>query len=58
MSCRAALSADPLLVWNYGVMAVLAFCGGVGFWFSFRHLDQEEETLNNLQGGHFDEPEK
>ena len=44
----AALSADPLLVWNYGSMGVFAFVAGVGFWLSFRHLDAEEEALNAL----------
>jgi POT family proton-dependent oligopeptide transporter len=43
------LSADPLLVWNYGVVSVLAAIGGVAFWFSFRHLDKEEDKLNMLQ---------
>jgi proton-dependent oligopeptide transporter, POT family len=43
-----ALSADPLLVWNYGVVAVLAAIGGVAFWFSFHHLDKEEDKLNML----------
>ena len=26
------LAVDPLLIWNYGVVAVLAFLGGIGFW--------------------------
>ncbi|KAH9919971.1 oligopeptide transporter [Epithele typhae] len=43
-----ALSEDPLLVWNYGVMAVLAFLAGTGFWFQYRSLDAEEEALNHL----------
>jgi proton-dependent oligopeptide transporter, POT family len=43
-----ALSADPLLVWNYGVVAVLAALGGIAFWFHFRHLDAEEDKLNML----------
>jgi POT family proton-dependent oligopeptide transporter len=46
-----ALSADPLLVWNYGSMGVLAFVAGTIFWFQFRHLDQEEEALNALAVG-------
>lgn len=46
-----SLSADPLLVWNYGSMAVLAFIAGIGFWFSYRHLDQEEDALNQLDAG-------
>lgn len=46
-----AVSADPLLVWNYGSMAVLAFLAGLIFWFSFRHLDAEEDQLNELTTG-------
>ncbi|RPD65524.1 oligopeptide transporter [Lentinus tigrinus ALCF2SS1-7] len=49
-----ALSSDPLLVWNYGVMAVLAFVAGTIFWIQYRHLDSEEDELNDLQEGHFD----
>lgn len=51
-----ALSTDPLLVWNYGVMAVLAFVSGIIFWFQFRHLDHQEDELNNLADGNFDSP--
>lgn len=47
-----SLSADPLLVWNYGVMGVLAFIGGVCFWFQYRTLDHEEDHLNMLPTGH------
>ena len=43
-----SLSADPLLVWNYGVIAVLAAIGGVIFWASHRKLDKEEDALNFL----------
>ncbi|TFK82817.1 oligopeptide transporter [Polyporus arcularius HHB13444] len=49
------LSTDPLLVWNYGVMAVLAFAAGTIFWFQYRHLDAQEEELNNLDEGHYDD---
>lgn len=48
-----ALSTDPLLIWNYGVFAVLAFVGGIGFWISFRHLDSQEDELNQLDEGDF-----
>lgn len=48
-----ALAADPLLVWNYGTMAVLAGIGGALFWLSVRKLDAEEDQLNNLQEGTF-----
>ena len=43
------LSLDPWLVWNYGIVAILAGIGGVGFWFNFHHLDAEEDRLNMLQ---------
>jgi len=46
-----SLSADPLLVWNYGVMAVLSFIGGTCFWFQYRDLDREEDHLNMLPTG-------
>lgn len=47
-----SLSADPLLVWNYGVMAVLAFVGGTCFWLQYRGLDKQEDELNMLPTGH------
>lgn len=47
-----SLSADPLLVWNYGVMAVIAGVAGILFWFAVRNLDAEEDKLNNIQEGH------
>ncbi|KAF8537280.1 MFS peptide transporter [Trichophaea hybrida] len=43
-----ALAADPLLVWNYGVVAVMAFLGGCVFWTQNRELDKEEDRLNML----------
>ncbi|KAF8328997.1 peptide transporter PTR2A [Amanita rubescens] len=48
-----SLSTDPLLVWNYGVMGVLAGISGVFFWIHVRKLDQQEDALNNLADGHF-----
>jgi POT family proton-dependent oligopeptide transporter len=48
-----ALADDPLLVWNYGSVAVLAFLGGVGFWFTFRKADKQEDALNNLKESKF-----
>ncbi|KAJ7150122.1 peptide transporter PTR2A [Mycena crocata] len=47
-----SLSADPLLVWNYGVMAVLAAVTAVLVWFAVRDLDAKEDELNNLAEGH------
>ncbi|KAL4878217.1 PTR2-domain-containing protein [Aspergillus karnatakaensis] len=42
------LSEDPLLVWNYAVVAILAFVGGIGFWISNYKLDRQEDELNTL----------
>ncbi|KAI0007701.1 peptide transporter PTR2 [Xylariaceae sp. FL0662B] len=42
------LSGDPLLVWNYSVVAILAFVGGSGFWICFRKLDKEEDKWNSI----------
>jgi len=46
-----SLSADPLLVWNYGAMGVLSAIGGTCFWFQYRSLDKEEDHLNMLPTG-------
>ncbi len=48
-----ALSIDPLLVWNYGTMAVLSGVGGILFWFSFRRLDADDGALDNIGESHF-----
>jgi POT family proton-dependent oligopeptide transporter len=48
-----ALSDDPLLVWNYGSVAVLAFIGGIGFYMTFRKADKQEDALNNLKESKF-----
>jgi POT family proton-dependent oligopeptide transporter len=45
------LSADPLLVWNYGVMAVLSAVGGTLFFMQYRQLDRDEDMLNQLPVG-------
>ncbi|KAK4251772.1 POT family-domain-containing protein [Corynascus novoguineensis] len=61
------LADDPLLVWNYAVVAILAVIGGTMFWLQFRHLDKQEDELNMLPKGEvgetvarakFDEDEK
>jgi len=48
------LSTDPLLVWNYGSMAVLSFIAGVFFWFTFQDLDAREDQLNQIPAGGFE----
>ncbi|KAH8103418.1 oligopeptide transporter [Cristinia sonorae] len=50
-----SLSADPLLVWNYGVMGVLAFISGIIFWFQYRSLDKQEDALNAIGEGYYDD---
>lgn len=42
------ISADPFLVWNYTIVAILAFLGGVGFWLCFKKLDREEDKWNSI----------
>ncbi|OAL45954.1 MFS peptide transporter-like protein Ptr2 [Pyrenochaeta sp. DS3sAY3a] len=44
-----SLSEDPLLVWNYGSVAVIAMFGGIGFYLTFRKADADEDELNNLK---------
>jgi len=48
-----ALSSDPLLVWNYASMGVLAFIAGGLFWFTFQDLDAMEDELNQIPAGGF-----
>ena len=47
-----ALSDDPLLVWNYGSVAIIAFVVGILFWIAHRKLDADEDRLNMLPTGH------
>lgn len=47
------LSEDPLLTWNYAVVAILAFVGGIGFWLTNYKLDPQEDALNNLPQSRF-----
>ncbi|KIW67902.1 hypothetical protein PV04_07117 [Phialophora macrospora] len=46
------LSGDPLLIWNYGVFAVVSFVGGCLFIWQFWDLDKAEDELNLLPEGH------
>ncbi|RMZ67426.1 Major facilitator superfamily domain general substrate transporter [Pyrenophora seminiperda CCB06] len=43
------LAEDPLLIWNYTIVAVLAFVGGIGFWLTWRDLDAREDELNMIE---------
>ncbi|KAF2109721.1 POT family-domain-containing protein [Lophiotrema nucula] len=46
------LTIDPLLVWNYASVAIIAFITGILFWFAYKNLDAEEDALNLLPTGH------
>ena len=43
------LSDDPLLVWNYGAVAVLSLIGGIGFYLTFLRADRDEDAMNTQQ---------
>ncbi|KAK4193143.1 POT family-domain-containing protein [Podospora australis] len=45
------LADDPLLVWNYATVAILATVGGICFYIQFRKLDKMEDELNMLPKG-------
>lgn len=47
------LSEDPLLVWNYGSVAVVAMIGGIGFYLTFRKADLHEDAMNNQKESTF-----
>ncbi|RMZ90449.1 hypothetical protein DV736_g2322, partial [Chaetothyriales sp. CBS 134916] len=47
-----SLSTDPLLVWNYGVFAVISFVAAILFWICHYKLDVDEDALNLLPTGH------
>lgn len=47
------LAADPLLVWLYVTIAILTFLGWVAFWWTFRALDKDNDTLDKLPEGGF-----
>lgn len=53
-----ALAKDPLLIWNYGVMAVLATLTGCLVWISVFKLDRQEDELNQLAEGRMVDPNK
>jgi len=47
------LAGDPLLVWLYMSIAILTFLGWVGFAWTFRSLDRENDELDKLPEGGF-----
>ena len=48
-----SLSEDPLLVWNYATVAILAFIGGILFWLHQRKTDANEDILNMLPDSNY-----
>lgn len=53
-----ALANDPLLVWNYRSVAVIAAVSGISFWFDNRKIDSEEDKMNLLPSAQFKVQEK
>ena len=47
------LADDPLLVWLYVSITILTFIGWVGFSWTFRSLDKENDALDKLPEGDF-----
>ncbi|KAH7089281.1 POT family-domain-containing protein [Paraphoma chrysanthemicola] len=47
------LADDPLLVWLYVSIGILTFFGWLGFWWTFRSLDRENDALDKLPEGGF-----
>lgn len=47
------LADDPLLVWLYTTIAIITFVGGMGFWWNFRSLDEQDDKLNALPEGEY-----
>ncbi|CAN9247457.1 unnamed protein product [Alternaria alternata] len=47
------LAGDPLLVWLYMSIAIVTFLGWVGFAWTFRTLDKENDMLDKLPEGGF-----
>ncbi|EMD70065.1 hypothetical protein GGP41_000217 [Bipolaris sorokiniana] len=47
------LADDPLLVWLYMGIAILTFLGYIGFTWTFRSLDKEDESLDKLPEGEY-----
>jgi POT family proton-dependent oligopeptide transporter len=48
-----SLADDPLLVWLYVSITILAFLGWIGFSWTFRSLDKGNDALEKLPEGRF-----
>lgn len=47
------LATDPLLEWLFAAIAILTFFGWLGFWWTFRTLDRENDALDKLPEGDY-----
>jgi proton-dependent oligopeptide transporter, POT family len=45
------LPQDPLLIWNYSVIALFTAVAGTAFYIKHRKLDEDEDRLNMLPKG-------
>ena len=48
-----SVSADPLLVWNYMIISILAAIAGAAFWLTHHKLDAQEDKLNFIPESSF-----
>jgi len=42
------LSKNPLFIWIYIIVAIIASVAAIIFWFLFRHYNKEEDEMNAL----------
>lgn len=42
-------SGDPAIMWMYTGVSVAAAATGVIFWFTFKHYDDQEAEMNELE---------
>ncbi|CCH59307.1 hypothetical protein TBLA_0B04710 [Henningerozyma blattae CBS 6284] len=54
----SSVSEDPKYVWLYTGLAVTCFCAGIAFWFTFKHYNDEEDAMNNIDFESDNENEK
>lgn len=48
-----SVSADPLLVWNYMIIAILGAIGGAAFWLALRKPEVAEDKSNFIPESSF-----
>lgn len=44
----APLAKNPLFIWIFIIVAIIASIATIVFWFFFKHLNEEDDQLNSL----------